>query len=119
MTVTRQSRWVRIRTRAADLGAGLLGWIGENLLITLFLTALFFIGPAVLQPSSPGEETTLTNATGLIEKKQLTGAVLRDQDARLEFTTLAGNRWWTAYPHSDAYTATLLGQLQSAKVPTV
>jgi len=112
---------VRKRIRAA--AAGLVTFLADNALLSILfaiaaaLIALFFVGLSQLKPSSPGQQTTLTNATALIAKGDVTLAVLRDVDARLEFTTQKGLRWWTSYPASGAATPDLLSQLEKAKVP--
>jgi cell division protease FtsH len=81
------------------------------------LVLLFFLFLAALQPHSPGTEVDLSTANQTINQGKAQSAVLRDQDARIELKTAQGDVW-AAYPHSDAYTTSLLDRLGREKVPT-
>src|SRR5262245_27690270 len=115
----------RMRARVGDTVAGAVSFFAENALLALFLglalsfLGLFFWGLTAIQPSSSGRQTSLSNATASIAERHVAAAPLLARDARIQFTTRAGNQWWAAYPHSDAVTAQLLDQLKKAKVPTV
>jgi cell division protease FtsH len=124
--------------RFIDAGKEALFVIADNAMMfglavaVVILIALFFIGLSVLSPSSPGREIGITNAETLIGTPgAVAEATLRDQDARLElragqalpttrtgFSTKAGEQLWTAYPHTDASTNTLIGLLAKNQVPT-
>lgn len=82
------------------------------------LLALFFIGLTLIAPHQFGKQTSLTSATNMVSHGEVTEATLRDQDARLELKTTAGQRLWATYPHSDSYTGTLLALLQRKQVST-
>src|SRR5262249_24380095 len=111
--------------RLGDLGRGFLELVFDNVLLATFLSlaliliALFFIGLHKIGPSSSGQETTLSNTLTLVDEGRVTEATLLDQDSRLVYLTKAGKRFWTAYPHSDSYTSTLLSTLQKANVVVV
>ena len=84
------------------------------------LLSLFFLGIAILRPSSPGKQISFSDATTLIQADgSLKQATLRDQDSRLELTIWTGQHVWTSYPHADAYTSQLLDLLTKHSVPTV
>src|SRR5262245_23851437 len=112
-----------IASRLRDAGRTVLEAVLENpllfgfLVTALSLIALFFVGLAILAPHSPGSETTLTNATSLISRRQVANAVLKDQDARLEIKTRKGQELWASYPHEGSYTSTLLNTLRAVHVP--
>jgi cell division protease FtsH len=119
-TLARRSRGQRMADSAAGIWAVIAGnalTLGLAISATTLL-ALFFIGLSLLGPGSPGREVRLSEATTLINAKQVAEATLRDQDSRLEFTTTAGAQEWTSYPHADAYTSQLLELLRKRKVPT-
>src|SRR5262249_9408530 len=110
--------------RVREFLGGLLALVGGHLLlfglatIAAVLVALFFAGLSSIAPSSPGHQTTLSNAIALVESGDVRRATLRDQDARLEIATSAGKELWASYPHADSYTTTLLDKLQAAGVAT-
>ncbi len=116
------------KSLAQRLGDGVHAFVsglaGNALLLGLAISAaslliLFFVGLSLLQPSSPGREVRLSEATTLITTKgALREATLRDQDARLEIVTQDGTPLWASYPHADAYTNDLLDVLRRRKVPT-
>ena len=97
--------------RASPLMAGLLA-------TAALLLVLFFVGLGAIAPHSRGQQITLTAATELVSRRQVAGATLLDQDARLELRLFGGQQVWAAYPHADPYTGTLLAQLQRDHVPT-
>jgi cell division protease FtsH len=102
-----------------------VAWAAEHALLAFLGTAvatllvLFFIGLSILAPSSPGKQVEFSDAITLISTR---GAVLQatllDQDARLELATASGQDVWTAYPHTDAFTANILNALEHDHVPT-
>ena len=116
--------------RASDRGTAIAEVVLNNLLTIGLATAvvtlltLFFVGLAILSPGENGREIRLSEATSLITQKRVAEATVRDQDARLELTVRApgngpaGAQVWASYPHSDAYTSQLLGQLRRGDVPT-
>jgi cell division protease FtsH len=75
------------------------------------------LGLRVLSPHSTGRQIGYSDLTSLLSTKQVTTAVLKDQDARLELTTRSG-RAFLAYPTSGSTGPVLLQQLTNAKVPT-
>jgi cell division protease FtsH len=82
------------------------------------LVLLFFVGLAILSPSSPGRQVWFSTATSLIRQDgDVTQAKILDQDARLELTLRTGQRVWTAYPHADAYTSQILNLLAVKRIP--
>src|SRR5262245_16600000 len=98
------------------------------LAIAALLIGLFVWGIVSLQPSSPGRQVALSEVTGLLDGssgpllvpgQSLAQATLRDQDARVEVQTAAGDELWASYPKSDAFTSQLLAKLNDADVPTV
>jgi cell division protease FtsH len=117
--------------RLSDMLMALGEVVAQNVLLLGLAAAastflvLFFLGLALLSPSTPGREVPLSEATTMIVGGQVSQATLRDQDARLELTAAgsptarAGERLWAAYPHADAYTSQLLEQLRRHKVPTM
>src|SRR5262249_49860913 len=64
--------------------------LNEHLLLSalgflaIILIVLFFVGLAVLQPTSQGDKTTLSNIQALINDGRVHSAVLQDQDKRIE-----------------------------------
>jgi cell division protease FtsH len=82
------------------------------------LIVLFLIGLSIIAPHASGQETSLSNAVSLIGRNSVTQATLRDQDALLEIRTVTGAQLWATYPHSDSYTAQLIGVLQKQNVLT-
>jgi cell division protease FtsH len=107
---------------------GFMGAVGEALLAkplaaglaatATLLVVLFLIGLSILAPHATGQQTSLSSAVALVKSGGVTQATLRDQDARLEIRTDFGQQLWATYPHSDSYTAALLGELQDAHVNT-
>jgi len=102
-----------------------VAWLANNALLACIgamavtLLVLFFVGLSILSPSSPGREIRFSDATTLIATRgALQQATLRDQDARLEMTTVGGQQVWASYPHADAYTSQLLDELRRYRVPT-
>jgi cell division protease FtsH len=87
--------------------------------LAVVLIALFFIGLSLLQPSSPGRMTTLSNVRALIDTDRVRVALLKDQDKRIEIVTVRGRELWSAYPSSDTYTSDLINTLADKKVQTV
>ena len=126
-TLARRSVWQRFSDTLYAFWAAL----SSNALLLGLATAattlllLFFVGLHMLQPSSPGREIRLSEARALIDVKKpeknklVAEAVLRDQDARVELSTFAGEELWASYPHSDAYTSDLINMLQKGQVATV
>jgi cell division protease FtsH len=86
--------------------------------ISFLLIILFFVGLTAIGPDSPGREAPLSEVLAHIAAKDLTQATLRDEDARLEVSTTAGEQLWASYPRADSYTGELLDQLRRGKVPT-
>src|SRR5262245_44465635 len=90
----------RVGDRIQDVGRAVVETVAGNVLLFSFLTlgailiALFFVGLRGIAPSSKGEQTTLTNALGLIDEGDVQLAVLRDQDSRLEILTKNQNEYW-------------------------
>ena len=114
-----------LRDRLAERFGLFLGFVARNLLAVGLATAaitlviLFFAGLSILAPSSPGKQLKFSDAITLIESPGvIQEATLLDQDARLELITASGERFWTAYPHADAYTQNLLNELEHTHVPT-
>jgi cell division protease FtsH len=111
----------RLRETAIRVGEA----VNEHLLLTvlglmaLVLIVLFFVGLSVLQPSSPGHKTTLSNVRALINDGRVRVAVLKDQDKRIEILTSGGRALWSPYPASDSYTSDLLNSLATNHVQTV
>src|SRR5262249_15532902 len=111
------------RLRESAIGVG--EFLREHLLLSvlgllaLLLIALFFIGLAILQPSSPGHQTTLSNVRALINDDRVPLAVLKDQDKRIEILTTGGRALWSPYPASDSFTSDLLNNLSKKHVVTV
>jgi cell division protease FtsH len=111
--------------RIADAMLAIATTVAENALAfglataAATLLAFFFIGLSILSPSSPGREVRLSDATTLVTTPgAIQQVTLRDQDARMELTTSAGERLWTSYPHADAYTSKLLDLLVGHHIPT-
>jgi cell division protease FtsH len=111
--------------RFADSLRLMLRMIGDSPLMyglagtAAILLALFFIGVAILSPSSSGKQIEFSQATTLIRTPgALSHVTILDQDARLELTLPNGQEFWTAYPQSNAYTSEVLGLLQTHGVPT-
>jgi cell division protease FtsH len=106
-------RWIRDFFRVlADIAFGnpLLAGLG---IMAVILLALFFVGVfVVIAPKHSGTMLSLGNAETLIRHDRFATALLRDQDAVIELTSRTGIQFWASYPHSDAYTSTLLNLLQ-------
>jgi cell division protease FtsH len=121
--MSRPSRLSRLSAGLANFRDVLLGNPLAYLLATAVATLLilFFVGIAILSPSSPGREISFSSAENLISTPLtvIEQAKLLDQDARIELTLHGGQRLWTAYPHDDPYTSQLLGLLNAHNVPTV
>jgi cell division protease FtsH len=95
----------------------------QPLLSLLFIAAivlisLFFVGLNAIEPDTKGKQVPLTAAIGEITDGHVNNAVLADQDARILLETSDNGPLWASYPHSDAYTTSLLGRLNKAKVST-
>ncbi len=95
-------------TKAGE-GAGKVGrWFLKDPLNTmlivasLVLTILFFSLLGAIQPSSPGEQVSLSRVSELTATKQVESAELLDQDSRVVIETANGRTVWAAYPSSDA-----------------
>jgi cell division protease FtsH len=113
-----------LRSRVGDRLVAILGFVARNTLAVglassaATLLILFFVGLSILAPSSPGRQIQFSDATTLIKTPDgVTRATILDQDARLELTTSTGAQVWTAYPHSDAFTANILTMLEKHNVP--
>ncbi len=109
----RPLRWLRAFGRGLAsfaLGSPLLAGLAATAMV---LIALFFLGLSVIAPNATGPQTALSNATVLIDHGEVAAATLRDQDSLVELQLTDGSYLWAAYPHSDTYTSTLLGQLES------
>jgi cell division protease FtsH len=121
-TMQRRPLSARINDRLQAVVGMLLGNVLASGLASAaaLLLILFFVGISILSPSSPGRELPFSQATGLIAQgpNGVAQAKLLDQDARIEITTPQGQRFWTAYPHTDAYTNQILDQLQKHHVAT-
>jgi cell division protease FtsH len=89
------------------------------LALAAILITLFFVGLAVITPHPQGRQLPLSTSLNLVARGRVRSAQLLDQDSRMELVTVAGSRFWTAYPHSGSYTADLLTKLQNAHVPTI
>jgi cell division protease FtsH len=88
------------------------------------LMIIFFIGISILAPGAPGQQIPLTEAltqitTNKVGSPTLQQVTLRDQDSRIELVTSSGQQEWSAYPHSDSYTADLIGTLSSKRVRAI
>ena len=102
----------------------------RRMLVTLAVAAvalivLFFVGLSAIGPSSAGRQVPLSEVVALIPTKPvadattgLASATLRDQDSRIEVTTVDGEQLWAVYPSSDSYTGELLEKLRRGKVET-
>ncbi len=82
----------------------------------LLLLALFFIGLSAIAPSHSGVQAPLSTSVALIRHDQVASAALHDQDSLIDLLTKQGQQVWSAYPHSDSYTATLLTLMQDHNV---
>ncbi len=90
--------------RAAAAGRWFLKDPMNTLLIvaSVALTITFFSLLGQIQPSSPGEQVSLSRVAELTETKQVDSAELLDQDSRVVIETANGRTVWAAYPSSDA-----------------
>jgi cell division protease FtsH len=121
-TMARKSRSRRLK----ESGRSGLEFAGRNALVlglavsAAMLLTLFFVGLSILSPSSPGREIPLSDALTMIAQKRPVAAqaTLRDQDARMELSTIDGQQLWVSYPHTDSYTSSLIDQLRKRHVPT-
>jgi cell division protease FtsH len=111
--------------RLREIGASIAEVILNNALLfallalAAILITLFFVGLSIIGPHPTGREVPLSSSLNLIKRHDVRSARLLDQDSRMELVGLAGNQYWSAYPHTGSYTANLLNTLQEAKVPTV
>jgi cell division protease FtsH len=113
-----------LRRRFADSFRGILMALAERPMMValaasaVLLLALFFIGLAILAPSTPGTQVSFSQAENLISTRgAVQQATMYDQDSRLGLIS-GGQQYWTAYPTSNAYTQQLLSLLNTHKVPT-
>jgi cell division protease FtsH len=111
--------------RIRDRWYAVVDWVAGHVLVVGLGTAaatlivLFFVGIAILSPSSPGREITFSQAEDLIVAPgAVQQATLFDQDSRLVLRTSDGQQLWTAYPHADPYTSELLTALSKRNVST-
>ena len=88
--------------------SGAVAALCGTLLQLLALLAAALVSTA---PRSPGQEVTLDRLTALAAEQQVSVAVLRDQEARVEGQLAGGALFWTAYPRSDSATGQLLSTL--------
>src|SRR5262245_1496445 len=113
MNSSNRSLLKRLRTSAARAGTRLLEFcLGNALLLSLLtlavvLIVLFFVGLGRLAPSSPGQQLPLSTVVSLIDQGRVARAVLRDEDSRIDLTTVRGLQIWATYPQ-DSYTNELL-----------
>ncbi|MDA0184766.1 ATP-dependent zinc metalloprotease FtsH [Solirubrobacter phytolaccae] len=76
------------------------------------LTVVFFSLLGGTRPSSSGSEVPLSVTLVTSEQKGIVKATLLDQDARVVSETSDGRLLWSAYPHSDAQTTSLIRTLR-------
>lgn len=96
------------------------GWIAKPGVAVLVLSlaglfALYAGALSALRPPAPGRQVTLDALVdGAIHGKVATVRLL-DEDARITGTLTSGEKFWTAYPRSDAATNDLLQTFFTAK----
>ena len=88
------------------------------LLVSAITIAIaFFTLLGRIEPSNPGRQINLTQVSQLTQDKQVTRAILLDEDNRIVLTTATGEVVWAGFPSSGASTAPLLTRLSAAGAP--
>ncbi|MDX6651018.1 MAG: cell division protease FtsH [Solirubrobacteraceae bacterium] len=80
---------------------------GMGVLAAILFTA-FFILLGSLSPSSPGREAGLGQILNAAQQRQIAAATIKDEDARVEVKTRAGESFWASYPRSEGATSRLI-----------
>ncbi|MDQ4040490.1 MAG: ATP-dependent zinc metalloprotease FtsH [Actinomycetota bacterium] len=83
------------------IAAGLTG-------LAAILFTVFFVSLGSLNPSSPGKEAGLGQILNAAQQRQVAVATIKDEDARVEVRTRAGQRFWASYPRSEGATSRLI-----------
>ncbi len=116
----RQSASYKLRRSVGDFLTALRKTVFRDPVALLLLIAAatisitFFSLLGRIEPRTAGRETDLTEIAQLTEDKQVTKAVILDQDNRVLLTTTSGEQVWAGYPSSGASTAPLISQLNKA-----
>ena len=93
----------------AALGPTVLGL----LLLLGILFGLYFFLLGRIAPASAGKEIPLSGLQIQIDNHQVAAATLYDEDARVVAVLRSGPVIWSAYPRSDAQTASLISSMSA------
>jgi cell division protease FtsH len=121
------ARNVSLRSRISSLRK-LKGWpkpvqrvvgslvaLGKPILSLMLLVVVLFVGYFVMlnkvQPSAPGYPITYDQLEVRARQDGIVAATFYDEDARMGIIDQTGQRFWTAYPRSDAETADLIDRM--------
>ena len=78
------------------------------LTLAVVLFTVFFLALGSLSPTSPGKEAGLGQILNAAQQRQVATATIKDEDARVEVRTRAGQQFWASYPRSEGATSRLI-----------
>src|SRR5581483_5002263 len=66
--------------------------------LSIVLFIVFFSMLGSLNPATSGQQVPLGQVLQAAQQREVAGAVIYDEDARIQITTQAGQKVWAAYP---------------------
>jgi cell division protease FtsH len=80
----------------------------------LFLALLLTWSISKVRPDAPGERSTLSDLTAILDAKAATAVTFRDHDNRIVVSTADGRTVWSAYPSDAGAAGQLVGQASAS-----